>query len=395
MKIRSTLIPSLIALICAPALSQASPPGGSSLRGPRSPWPRPALALAFAAPVSFDVEDPEPVQMAAADFDRDGNLDVAVSTRGSYVTFGGSAVTVLLGDGQGGFPDNPAVHESTPLGGVAAADFDGDGNPDLAYSRLSSGVVLALGDGTGAFSAATTTGLVGRWLAAADMTGDGLPDLVACDESSDRVSVAVGLGDGTFATPIATTVSNPTELVVADMDQDLVPDVVVTNRQAAVLVYRGDGTGGLAFAGSSGGGASFVQHNRAAVGDLDGDGRPDVAWLTDWPYQVQVAYGTGGGALSASAVVDTYGISPLDVAVADFDRDGHTDLAVTTRWSSAWVYRGLGGGAYAAPLALATSLEPEICAALDLDGDLLPELVVGFRNAGDTPGVAVHRNVSQ
>lgn len=350
--------------------------------------------IQFLPPVSYDLVTPEPIQLVAADFDNNGHLDVAVSCAGGFSEFDGAAISLLLGNGSGGFFDNPAIGEIVHLGSLAAADFDRDGNQDIAYVRLlqpTSQIVVAFGDGTASFPTSTTIDTPAGWLATADFNLDGIPDLVA----EHQLSVFLGVGDGTFAPPLQHPHSlQVTDLVVADMNRDQIPDVVLTTHQGWVRVYLGDGTGGLTPAGAAGGGASFVQWNHVAVGDLNGDAIPDVAWVMDFPYEVKVAFGAGDGSLVNPQVIDSYGISPYDVTVSDFDQDGFNELAVTLRWSSVKVYQARGDGTFEPPLLLTTGLEPEICNALDLDEDGRPDLVIPTRNGGDTPLVAVHLNRS-
>jgi hypothetical protein len=349
--------------------------------------------IEFLPHVNYDLEFPEPMQIATADFDNNGHIDLAASTHGGYENFDGAAVTILLADGTGAFIDNPSIGENVILGGVVAADFDTDGFADVAYVRLQpqSQIVLAFGDGTGSFTRFDTIDVPTGELATGDFNSDGVPDLV----SDNQLSVLFGVGDGTFAPPV----QNPhfyeiADLQVADMNLDGVLDVVVATHQGWVLIFLGDGSGRLDLAGSAGGGVSYAQWNHVAVGDLDNDYVPDVTWVLDYPCEVKAAFGSGDGSLEGEHVIDTYGISPYDAVVADFDRDGRNDLAVTLRWSTCKVYQGSGGGAFLPPLTLATGMEPEICDVLDLDQDQFPDLVIPCRNLGDTPHVAVHLNRS-
>jgi len=358
------------------------------------PVPARAGEILFAAPVSYDLEFPEPRAIATSDFDNDGQVDIAAATRGSWEHFDGASISVLLGNGLGSFTDAGAIEETRHINGLAAADFDGDGNADIAYLRDDPGeLLLALGDGTGTFAAAAPIAATGAWLlATADFNGDGNADLV----TSDQLEFFAGRGDGSFEAPQTTPNGVQVhDLVVADMDLDQMPDLVLTTPQGWVLVYLGDGTGHFAVAGTAGGGFSFVQWNHVAVGDLNGDAYPDVAWVMDYPYALKAALGGPGGTLGGERQLDSYGISPYDVTIGDLDQDGRGDLAVTARWTTVWVYAGTGDGDFAAAQYFATELEPELCAALDLTADAKPELLVACRNAGDTPRFAVHLNQSE
>ena len=169
----------------------------------------------------------EPWAIAVADFDRDGNLDMAVTNSNS------SNVSVLFGDGTGAFGRSlsPAPSVPAPIG-IVAGDFNGDGWPDLAVASSNGGVYVLLNNRDGTFSAPiqypTLTGVYG--IAAGDLNDDGIPDLVATNFGANSVSVFVGNGDGTFQ-PQATyyTGSSPFDVVIADVNGDGIPDIIVSN----------------------------------------------------------------------------------------------------------------------------------------------------------------------
>src|ERR1700722_7932922 len=144
-----------------------------------------------------------PDSIAVGDFDGDGNLDLAVAISG----INASEVAILRGNGNGTFQSYFTIpigfHSSGPLS-IVAADFDGDGKPDLAITDGNSLSVL-LGSGNSAFQTPFTY-LVGPgnsiagMVAVADFNGDGKPDLAAT--SRDGISVFLNNGDGTFQAPV-------------------------------------------------------------------------------------------------------------------------------------------------------------------------------------------------
>lgn len=129
----------------------------------------------FQAPLRFDAGI-FPQGLAAADLNKDGKVDVVVTN----VPSTGGTVSVLLGNGDGTFGSPmPYPVESGPLA-VAIADFDGDGNPDLAVANgVSNTVSLLRGNGDGTFQPARSffIGHEPTDVLAADFNGDGLPDL--------------------------------------------------------------------------------------------------------------------------------------------------------------------------------------------------------------------------
>jgi hypothetical protein len=119
---------------------------------------------------------------------------------------------------------------------VIAADLNGDGFPDLVTANYSGNTVsVLLGNGDGSFKPQVTysTGpsSVPAAVAVADFNADGVPDLVTADEGSNKVSVLLGKGDGSFQQRIdyATNGSGPRDVAVADFNRDGFADVVTAD----------------------------------------------------------------------------------------------------------------------------------------------------------------------
>ncbi len=153
-------------------------------------------SASFDAPQSYLVDGP-PGNLAVADFNGDGILDLVVAIGGRIE--GGNVVLVLMGRGDGTF-HGPV---SYPAGGsavfVAVGDFNRDGKADLAVIA-NAGISILLGNGDGTFQPAVAypVGSTPVSLALGDFNGDGKTDLVVANSGSDNVSVLLGNGDGTF-----------------------------------------------------------------------------------------------------------------------------------------------------------------------------------------------------
>ncbi|MFZ5798561.1 MAG: LamG-like jellyroll fold domain-containing protein, partial [Thermodesulfobacteriota bacterium] len=172
-----------------------------------------------------------PYGLAAGNFNGDGHVDLAVTMYDS------NAVRIFLNSGAGTFTEaagSPVTVGATPLR-VAAADLDRDGADDLAVTNYGGNTMsVLLGNGDGTFSAApgsplaTGAGPVG--LIAVDMDQDGNPDVVLTNDSSSTFSLFAGNGDGTFQPrQDYGTGAGPNSLVSNDFNGDGKPDLAVTN----------------------------------------------------------------------------------------------------------------------------------------------------------------------
>jgi FG-GAP-like repeat len=275
------------------------------------------------------------------DFDGDGKLDVAVALGTRF----GSTVSVMLGDGEGGLHPAPAGEFpiDAPPSDLAAADFNRDARLDLAVLTDHATSVL-LGDGQGGFSLAPgspfSTGGNPFRVAVADFNGDGNADLAVVNTNPElNVSILLGEGNGAFS-PAAGSPYLTGGVVVAvaagDFNRDRIPDLAATNNNSSpdslfgsVAVLLGDGGGGFgAVAGSP-----FFTHQDAvgglALGDFNGDRKLDAA--VGGANDVPVFLGNGKGVLRPmrGGPFPTGGQGPGFVAAGDLNGDGRSDLVST------------------------------------------------------------------
>jgi len=285
---------------------------------------------------------PDPVAVVVADFDGDGKPDLAVANRAI------SRVSVLLGNGDGTFRaavdyGAASVSDAGPVS-LAVGDFDGDAKLDLAvlnHSASKLSVLLGKGDGTFRTAVDNDSGAVGARgpisMAAGDFNGDGKPDLAAVNHHTDKLSVLLGKGDATFQAAVdyqagAAVLSGPVAVAVGDFNGDGKPDLAVANEgigRISVLVGRGEGKFRAAVDYQAAAGAE-ADPVAVAVGDFNGDSKLDLAVVHHASDTVSVLLGTGVGTLQ-KPVDYAVGSGPQSVAVGDFDGDGQLDLAVANQ----------------------------------------------------------------
>ena len=316
--------------------------------------------------------------VAVADFNKDGKLDVVATNSANLITCAAQpcgVVEIFTGNGDGSFTQTPATYVTGSSGtdttrsvlGVVVGDFNGDGWPDIAvvnnYSGTSADVAILLNDGTGKFLPPTNYALstLATEITAADLNGDGKLDLV----------VPLYGTSGTAGT--------------------------------AVAVFLGNGNG--TFKSESDVSLGMNNPYAAAIGDLNGDGIPDLAVTiedqTTFNQGIAVAFGNGDGTFqTATLLASTLQLHQLDnpnpgyVKMVDMNRDGHLDLVYTnTQFGTVGILYNRGAGTFDPPVEFAAGHRAFDIAVADVNGDGVLD-VVTTGNAAAFSGINVLLNTS-
>lgn len=359
----------------------------------------------------------ESLDLEVGDFDRDGDIDIAVAITGRQ--WEGSNISIWSNTGQGAFINSRLLNAgSTGPSGLTAADYNNDGWLDLAvahdrYIVAGNSIAVLLSDGVGNWRLPVVYTLSSgtNKITSADLDGDGRIDLAVAHETN-RWTFVRNTGSGEFVSAatfqgiVQGSLPDLPTIRAADFDRDGDLDVFYSHRDSG-----GVNDGAFGFWRNLGGGnfappetISFNWFTNGPVhihtADVTGDSWPDVLCATGTSDQWYLVPGNGSGGFAAPRRFRA-GQNPSSMQAADLDGDGDLEVIVVCAQSmGACVYTNPGNGAFVQPPVIDMT-DPGLAPAFptnleagDIDGDGDLDLVSGFRaDFAGQHGLSVRRNL--
>ncbi len=337
----------------------------------------------------------EPYAIALGDFDQDGKIDMATAN------FSDNTISIFrnTSSGPGNVSYASKIDFSTGAGSpyaLSIGDFDGDGKQDVAVANETTNTVsvfrnTSTGPGNINFAGKIdfATGLFPHGITSTDFNLDGKVDLAVTSDTDDVISVFRNTSSGPGVINFGLRIDFPTgqaaqDVSNGDLDGDGLFDLVVTNYTSnTISVFRNTSAAGSITFAAKVDLPTGDSPNSVSIGDLDGDGKADIAVANAASNNVSLFRNTSSGVGSIAFAVQAdlpAGVGAFWVAMSNLSGDGKTDLAVPDFGDKVAVFQNTSTGAgnigFATNQDFLTGNTPQAVAIGDLDGDGKADLAV-------------------
>jgi hypothetical protein len=309
--------------------------------------------------------------ITTADFNNDGKIDIATANSNT------TTVSILLGNGVGGFTAGGNFLVGINPFGIAAADFNGDNNIDIVTAnRYSNNVSVLLSNGLGGFVPVVnyTVSTDPTNITTGDFNNDTKTDVLVAHSNSNKVTILNGNGLGVFPTDTIYGVPGSLSFAITagDFNADGKKDFVTANGGSNNMsVFLARPVAGYTFtANYSVGSVPCGIENT----DLNNDGNLDLISSNFSTNNITVRLGNGSGTFGSSSSFSA-NVGPYGVTSADFNNDGKRDVAVANTWTNDLsILMGNGLGGFATTINFLVGVNTAALTCADFDGDGLTDI---------------------
>lgn len=319
--------------------------------------------------------------IAKGDFNHDGNIDIVMgNSSGASSNANDKRLEYIQNKGGRDFAPPVSFQSGSKVYDVAVGDINNDGDLDVVVANANMARIAVInGDGMGSFSTPISHVLGGSSvptaIALGDFNGDDVLDIAVISNSQE---IFIILNDditpGTLTTHATISVpgTSPTDIVAADFNGDGDMDLAISNSGTnSVTVYHGDGAGNFSLASTT-----LLTPTLNAVDlvadDFNGDGKPDIAVVSEDSKQVSVIINAGGTLPATQTHIYTVGLDPSSIESADLYNNNKRDLVVINSSDNSFsILKGDGTGNFTVepPISGTNSPNAIITGNFDADGN--------------------------